>query len=597
MVNHRRSETDLGASHASAVSAPADVLADLGELAYFEVDADRNVVAMSPALERLTGFRASDVMGRSCLTVIRCSECLKGCGVFKHGDVRDARLKIYREDGSEIEVLKSGKVFRDEDGNITGALEIVRPAEGDLPKRSGPPPELDALLGGLGRTFIVADEDFRIVGHSASLPELVGTAADELTGMELQDLLGDDLFGEDSAVRAAVLAGERREGWRASLRTVSGEPITVSLSIGPIDPSDSCTGPHARVSVMIRPEETAPATSAFGNIISRSPAMQRIFRVIELLRDNDSTVLITGESGTGKELVARALHDTSHRASGPFVAVNCAAIPSELLESELFGHMRGAFTGAVRDRPGRFELADGGTLFLDEIGDLALGLQAKILRFLQEHTFERVGDTRTRKVDVRVIAATHVNLVKAVAERRFREDLYYRLRVVPIEIPPLRERRQDLELLIRHFLEKIGRERGRSLRLAPSASRALLTYPWPGNVRELENALEYAISVCEGQTIHTTDLPIEIERFYLDRAADPAILLTPVAANDSRTSEAPSVSEARVPSGNGWTSAEADELERIRHALHNARYNRGLAAERLGMSRTTLWRKMKQYRL
>jgi len=597
MVNEARSEDGRRETQARPEYDPAHVLAELGDTAYFEVDADRNVVAMSPALERLTGFRSSDVLGRSCLTVIRCSECLKGCGVFKHGDVRDARLKIYREDGSELEVFKSGKVYRDDDGNITGALEVVRPVEGDVPRRSSSPRELDALLGGLGRTFIVADEDFRIVSHSATLPEMVGTAADELSGLPLKDLLGDDLFGEDSAVRTAVLAGERREGWRASMRTVLGESIPVSLSIGPIDESDLCTGPHARVSVMIRPDETAPETPAFGDIISRSPAMQRIFRVIELLRDNDSTVLITGESGTGKELVARALHDTSHRAEGPFIAVNCAAIPSELLESELFGHVRGAFTGAVRDRPGRFELADGGTLFLDEIGDLALGLQAKILRFLQEHSFERVGDTRTRKVNVRVIAATHVNLVKAVAERRFREDLYYRLRVVPIEIPPLRERRQDLELLIRHFLEKIGRERGRSLRLAPSASRALLTYPWPGNVRELENALEYSISVCEGQTIHTTDLPVEIERFYADRSADPGLLLAPLTPSVATTSDVPTASEIALPNGNGLTSVEADEIERIRKALHDTKFNRGLAAERLGMSRTTLWRKMKQYRL
>ena len=593
MANETLSEGDLRESQTAPGSRPANLLSDLGDLAYFEVDAERNVVAMSPALERLTGFRASDVMGRSCLTVIRCSECLKGCGVFKHGDVRDARLKIYREDGSELEVFKSGKVFRDDDGTITGALEVVRPAEGSIPKRSGPPLELDALLGGLGRTFILADEDFRIVGHSAALPEMVGTAADELAGMPLQDLLGEDLFSEDSTVRTAVLAGERREGWRASLMRGAGEPLPVSLSIGPIDQADMCTGPHARVSVMIRPDEAAPDTPSFGDIISRSPAMQRIFRIIELLRDNDSTVLITGESGTGKELVARALHDTSHRADGPFIAVNCAAIPSELLESELFGHIRGAFTGAVRDRPGRFELADGGTLFLDEIGDLALGLQAKILRFLQEHTFERVGDTRTRKVDVRVIAATHVNLVKAVAERRFREDLYYRLRVVPIEIPPLRQRRQDLELLIRHFLDKIGRDRGRSLRLAPSANRALLTYSWPGNVRELENALEYAISVCEGQTIHTGDLPIEIERYYSVQpdGEDPARV-----DDGSTDSEERFVAERR-PHRAGLTVVEAEEVERIRAALHETRYNRGSAAEALGMSRTTLWRKMKQYGL
>jgi transcriptional regulator with PAS, ATPase and Fis domain len=290
--------------------------------------------------------------------------------------------------------------------------------------------------------------------------------------------------------------------------------------------------------------------------------------------------------------VAQALHSTAHRAEGPFVAVNCGPIPGELLESEMFGHVRGAFTGAVRDRPGRFELADGGTLFLDEIGDLALDLQAKLLRFLQERTFERVGDSRTRSVDVRVIAATHANLIRAVAERRFREDLYYRLRVVPIEIPPLRERREDLELLIRHFLDHFGRERGRALRLAPSTSRALLTYSWPGNVRELVNTLEYATTVCEGQTIHIRDLPAEIGRLYGDTFTES--LLTVTDAEKTLRFTSPMVEASVRP---GLTPAEMDEAGRIRAALEAARYNRSEAAGPLGVSRTTLWRKMKQYSL
>ncbi len=321
-------------------------------------------------------------------------------------------------------------------------------------------------------------------------------------------------------------------------------------------------------------------------LVGESPALRALLDQISKVGPTKARVLITGESGTGKELVARALHGTSHRRDGPFVAVNCAAIPSELLESELFGHEKGAFTGAIKDRPGRFELAEGGTLFLDEIGDLALGLQAKLLRFLQEHTIERVGDSTTRHVDVRVIAATHVNLVQAVAERRFREDLYYRLRVVPIHIPPLRERRQDLELLIRHLLQKIGRERGRSLRLAPSASRALLTYSWPGNVRELESALEYATTVCEGQTIHVADLPAEVGHPSPEPA--PGAPATPDTAR--------SVLQL-APAGIDATAEEPDEVRRIREALAAAHYRRAEAAKLLGMSRTTLWRKMKEHRL
>jgi transcriptional regulator with GAF, ATPase, and Fis domain len=349
---------------------------------------------------------------------------------------------------------------------------------------------------------------------------------------------------------------------------------------------------------MLRTEEQPEERdqNSHGGIIARSPAMRRIFRVIDLLRDNDSTVLVTGESGTGKELVARAVHDTSYRKSGPFVAVNCAALPSELMESELFGHVRGAFTGAIRDKPGRFEVAEGGTLFLDEIGDLALPLQAKLLRALQEHEFQRVGDNRTRKVDVRVIAATGVDLGRAVAQREFREDLYYRLRVVPIEIPPLRDRREDLDLLIRHFLDRIGKARGRALRLAPSAVRALLGYRWPGNVRELENALEYATTVCEGQTIHVGDLPAEVgpggeyRLSSLDSRPDPGGHPEAQGLNGTREPfpETPSLH---------LSPSEADEVHRIKAALRKAQFRREEAASLLGMSRTTLWRKMKEYRI
>ena len=575
-------------------------LSDLAALAWFEVDADRNIVAMSPALEQLTGFKAEDVVGRSCLTAIRCNECLKGCGVFRHGTVRRAQLSIYRSDGSELEVHKSGQVLRDEAGNITGAVEIVERRE---PVRAGAggesSPELSSLLSGLGREFVTADEEMRVLACSTALPGLLGFAQEDLVGRPLTSLFSGELFDEEGAVVSAILAGERREGWRATLVGTEGQEIPVSLCIGPVDPSDTCGGLNARVVVMIRPEDLESREApSFEGIVSRSASMHRIFRIIELLRDNDSTVLITGESGTGKELVARALHATSHRADGPFIAVNCAAIPSELLESELFGHVRGAFTGAVRDRAGRFELAEGGTLFLDEIGDLALSLQAKILRFLQEHTFERVGDTRTRKVDVRVIAATHVDLVRAVAERKFREDLYYRLRVVPMEIPPLRDRREDLELLIRVFLERIGRERGRSLRLAPSASRALLTYNWPGNVRELQNALEYATTVCEGQTIHIKDLPSEVGRYGGERMAPVRAPDVPVsrASLESSAVAEPLAGQSALAE-RGLSPTELSEAEKILEELEAARYHRGLAAERLGMSRTTLWRKMKQYRL
>ena len=293
--------------------------------------------------------------------------------------------------------------------------------------------------------------------------------------------------------------------------------------------------------------------------------MLRVISLIENLSHSDATVLITGESGTGKEVVARALHDRSPRRSAPFVAVNCGALPADLLESEMFGHVRGAFTGAVRDRVGRFDAAAGGTLFLDEIGDLPLPLQVKLLRVLQDGTFERVGESVSRTSRARIIAATNIDLRAAVGNGRFRDDLYYRLRVVPIDISPLRERREDIEPLARTLLSRVAARQGRSLRLSPDAMRTLLGHDWPGNARELENALEYAVAVCRGQTILPEDLP------ELESPRSPA--LSPLATKRA-----------------GFAADAAP----LRTALEANHWRRSDAARALGVSRSTLWRRMRE---
>ena len=245
------------------------------------------------------------------------------------------------------------------------------------------------------------------------------------------------------------------------------------------------------------------------NIIGASPAMQKVFDTVLQVAPSRASVLISGESGTGKELVAAALHEHSQRASGPFVKLHCAALSETLLESELFGHERGAFTGAVMRRDGRFQQADGGTLFLDEIGEISPAVQVKLLRFLQEHEFERVGGNQTIKVDVRIITATHRNLLERVKQGLFREDLYYRLNVVAIEVPPLRQRPSDIGILAHHFLTRYAKENNKQIRtLTDDAMEKLLRYPWPGNVRELENAIERAVVICRGDAIRAEDLAI-----------------------------------------------------------------------------------------
>jgi two-component system NtrC family response regulator len=245
----------------------------------------------------------------------------------------------------------------------------------------------------------------------------------------------------------------------------------------------------------------------FRNIVGISREMERVFDTVRKVADTEATILITGESGTGKELVARAIYSLSSRRNGPFVAVNCAAIPRDLLESELFGHVKGAFTGAVRDKTGKFQLADGGTLFLDEVGELPIELQPKLLRALQEKTAEPVGGTSPQKLDVRVVAATNADLEEAIAAGTFRDDLYYRLSVIPLHLPPLRERRDDIPLLIRHFTAKHG---GGKVAFAPEALAVLREYPWPGNVRELENTVERLLILRNSDVIGAADLPDKI---------------------------------------------------------------------------------------
>ena len=311
----------------------------------------------------------------------------------------------------------------------------------------------------------------------------------------------------------------------------------------------------------------------FGGILGRSRPMQALFQLLETVARSNSTILVTGETGTGKEVVARAIHHNSPRRSHRFVALNCSAIPETLLEAELFGHVRGAFTGAVGARQGRFEQAHRGTLFLDEVGTMSPQLQMKLLRALQEREFERIGDNQTIKVDVRVIAATNSELAKMVADGTFREDLYYRLNVIPITLPPLRERRDDIPILVKHFLEKFSP--GTPMQVAQSAMRLLMAYGWPGNVRQLENAIERAVALGAGRTeVDAVDLPPEVQTV-------PQPTTTPFVDFPEDGLDMPSYL-ARI------------EQDLIARALERTAGNRNRAAELLRIKRTTLVEKLKR---
>jgi len=346
-----------------------------------------------------------------------------------------------------------------------------------------------------------------------------------------------------------------------------------------------------------------------GGIVGQSAALRHILDLVETVAPSDSTVLLLGETGTGKELIARAIHQLGRRRHRPLVKLNCAAIPSGLLESELFGHERGAFTGAIMTKTGRLELADQGTLFLDEVGDIPLELQPKLLRALQEREFERLGSTQTKRVDVRLIAATNCDLNEMIADKKFRSDLYYRLNVFPIRIPPLRERREDIPFLVRHFTEKYARRMGKTIRTISGASlRQLIRWHWPGNIRELENLIERAVILTRGTTLEVSapeqpshradstngtseeqDRIVRILGMLLDRAI--------IQVDDPLISSAP---ESPAPFDTGAVrraEARFDEQNAILQTLRDTNGRVGGpngAAARMGLKRTTLITRMKK---
>jgi transcriptional regulator with PAS, ATPase and Fis domain len=364
----------------------------------------------------------------------------------------------------------------------------------------------------------------------------------------------------EDTVRAGTLALHR------STRLLYGRDGTVAGGIALLTADAGQKKPAGEL------RNTAEREQNFQGIISRSPAMRNVFQIIRNAAETEATVLVRGESGSGKELVARAIHDLSGRRNAPFLAVNCAALSANLLESELFGHVRGAFTGAIKDHKGVFQRAEGGTLFLDEVAELPLELQAKLLRVIQERNFMPVGGDRLVGADVRIVAATHRSLREEVKNGHFREDLMYRLRVVPIFIPPLRERREDISLLIRHFIEQHNAGKFRKIeKIDPQAMRLLLDYHWPGNVRELHNVIEYAFAVGRGPTLRPAELPPE---FTEPKAIAPTAAAKPL--------------PPRSPE---------QEKQAIGEALRQSHGRITEAARLAGMSRATFWRKRKHYGL
>jgi len=440
---------------------------------------------------------------------------------------------------------------------------------------------LSGMCGPRAAVFAV-DAQRNVVLWNAGAVELLGFSADEMVGQHClkanrcETCIRACGLSDNGRIDGVPLVLHRNDGTairvRKTARSFTAADGAFAGGIEVLIPEDDLRAPT------IAPDRSGPkgivAANAddtgvihFHGLWSRDEGMQQAFDIIRNVGETDATVLIRGESGTGKELAARAVHNESMRAKGPFLAINCAALSPTLLESELFGHVRGAFTGAVKDRPGLFRQADGGTLFLDEVAELPLDLQAKLLRVLQERTFVPVGGTEPIQVDIRIVAATHKALRQKVREGAFREDLMYRLRVVPIYLPPLRARRGDVELLLWHFIGRFAERGPRSIQsVAPEAMRALLDHEWPGNVRELINVIQYASAVGRGPTLLLDELPPEF-RENIKAAPQPVVA----------------------------ARSDVDEAEQIREALARTGGHIGQAAKLLGISRPTFWRRRKKY--
>ncbi|MDX9763102.1 MAG: sigma 54-interacting transcriptional regulator [Desulfomonilia bacterium] len=429
----------------------------------------------------------------------------------------------------------------------------------------------DSILESISDGVFTVDAKWRITSFNRAAEEITGIPRDEALGRFCSEVFRSSMCETDCALRRTLASGKPVIGKSCYIIDAHGSRIPISVSTAVLrDRQGRIAGGAETFRDLTELEELRQELQArhhLGDLTSRSPIMQNVFGVVPAVAVSPSTVLILGETGTGKELVARTIHSLSPRRDGPFIAVNCGALPDTLLESELFGYKAGAFTGAARDKPGRFALARGGTLFLDEIAEVSPALQVRLLRFLQERTFEPLGATRTESADVRIIAATNQDLAEKVKKGSFRDDLYYRVHVVRIELPPLRRRKEDIPLLAEHFIDRFNRIQHKSVQgITTEALSLLLAHDWPGNIRELENMIERAFILCDKGLIGVSHLP---EDLTLRHAA---------------LKRQPGIKSAR----------ELMETQAIRKALERNDGNRLAAARELGIHKSTLFRKMKK---
>jgi PAS domain S-box-containing protein len=549
----------------------------------FTVDVQRHVAAMNLSAQALIGQKDTEAIGKDCREVFVGVPCLAQCPFKVPGSIvtDEPIIEIKDEQQTTHLVTRMATPVFGPNHQVVGCMTILQdhsPIADLIDRIHYEERSLKIILDNLDIGIFTIDKGGRIT--------FFNTAAEKISGFKRREILGGPcsvIFDGTEArevctMKDTVVDGQSRSSREGKMMTRDGVPIPIRANFMSLrNEKGTIVGGLATFHDLTLVQQLKQAMRdryTFHDMIGRSPAMQKIFEMINVVAATDATILIEGATGTGKDLLAKVIHSASRRFDKPFVKVNCAAIPDNLLESEMFGYVKGAFTGAERDKTGRFQEAEGGTIFLDEIGDLPLGLQAKLLRVLEDKEFYRLGSRHTVKVNVRIVSASNRNLEKLVAKGLFREDLYYRLNVFRIELPELRDRSVDLPILVGHILRRLSAARGSRLpEVSEKVMEILLNYHYPGNVRELENILEHALIICQEDAIQLAHLPE-----YL------------------RVRPAVRKGKAADSTASGFPSENTEHAE-ILAALEQFSWHRQKAARALGMDRTTLWRKMKKYGL
>jgi PAS domain S-box-containing protein len=549
----------------------------------FTVNIDRQVSAMNLSAQAMIGLKDTEAIGKDCREVFVGVPCLANCPFRSTGNLStdEPVIQILDEDETAHFVTRMATHVFGPDHQIVGCMTILQdhsPIADLIDRIHYEERSMKIILDNLDVGIFTIDRGSHLTFFNTEAEKISGYSRREILGKDCSALFEDEDAREVSLLKETIADGLSRSSRQGKMITQDGVTIPIRASYMALrNEKGNVIGGLAMFHDMTLVHQLDQAMRdryTYHDMIGKSPAMQKIFDMINVIAATDATVLIEGSTGTGKDLLAKVIHSASRRADKPLVKVNCAAIPDNLLESEMFGYVKGAFTGAERDKPGRFQEADGGSIFLDEIGDLPLPLQAKLLRVLEDKEFYRLGSQHTVKVNVRIISASNRNLGKLVEKQLFREDLYYRLNVFRIELPELRDRRVDLPLLIGHILRRLCVTRNvRPPEISEKVMELLLNYPYPGNVRELENILEHALIICQEDKILPTHLPE-----YLQVRSPAGPTMPTAAARD------------RILSDN-------KERDKLLATLQRQNWHRKKSARALGMDRTTLWRKMKKYGL